>query len=150
MISENGLKDVNGEYVLESFLERKSSDFIENDFKKRRIICQQVCNSGVHKRLKFVYCEETDILGNSCNYISSTPEILAKLMILLNSSILNWRFKVTSSNNHISNYELDELPLVDLEKVDESRYFPSQEELNYYVGSLYGLSQKEIDYISGL
>ncbi len=101
MISENGLKDVNGEYVLESFLERKSSDFIENDFKKRRIICQQVCNSGVHKRLKFVYCEETDILGNSCNYISSTPEILAKLMILLNSSILNWRFKVTSSNTMI-------------------------------------------------
>lgn len=150
MIADNGLKDVNGEYVLASFLERKTQDFINNDYGKRRIICQQVCNSGLYRRLRFVYCEETDILGNSCNYISSRPEILAKLMILLNSSILNWRFKVTSSNNHISNYELGELPLADLEKVDESRRFSSQKELDYYVGSLYGLTRAEIDMISRL
>jgi len=33
------------------------------------------------------------------------------LLGILNSDILNWRFKLTSSNNHVNNYELDDLPI---------------------------------------
>lgn len=36
---------------------------------------------------------------------------------ILNSSLLNWRFKITSTNNHINNYELDELPIINLDTV---------------------------------
>ena len=82
-------------------------------------ICQQISNVDMQKRLKFVFCEKTDILGTP-NYIISTrqSEDLKKLFFILNSELLNWRFKITSSNNHINNYELDELPIVDLDNFE--------------------------------
>src|SRR5690606_38323628 len=104
MISENGVVDKNGEYVeIDSFLAKKSNEYKNNDFDKKRLICQQISNVDTHKRLKFVLSEKTDILGNSCNYIVSTrnENDLKKLNYILNSSLLNWRFKITSSNNHI-------------------------------------------------
>ena len=100
--------------------------------------------SGVAKRLKFVFCLETDILGNSCNYLSADKMILKKLFLLLNSSILNWRFKITSTNNHINNYELGELPIADLNKIDGNFKYKNQNQLDEYVGHIYGLNEEEI------
>lgn len=143
MIGDNEVKDVNGEFVLESFIPTRSKDYRTFDFNRKRLICQQISNGGLRRRLKFIYCASSDVLGNSCNYISSDEETLAKLYLILNSSVLNWRFKITSSNNHINNYELDELPIIDLDKVDASFSYSSQEELDEYIGKLYGLSKDE-------
>ena len=148
MIGSRGIKDVNGEYVVEGFILTRSTDYLTFDFKKSRLVCQQVSNAGQKKRLRFVYCSDCDILGNSCNYISADEETLAKMYILLNSSVLNWRFKITSSNNHINNYELDELPIVDLSRVDNGLSFSTQEELDDYVCALYGLSKEEQNIVS--
>ncbi len=148
MISDNGIKDINGEYVMEHFVTTRSKAYQEHDFNKKRLICQQVSNGGLKRRLKFIYCSDSDILGNSCNYISSDEETLAKLYLILNSSILNWRFKITSSNNHINNYELGELPIVDLSLVDSEFTFSSQNELDEYIGSLYGLTLDEIKMVA--
>ncbi|MCM1222407.1 MAG: N-6 DNA methylase [Lachnospiraceae bacterium] len=148
MIGEKEIKDINGEYVSVDFLKAKGEDYIENDFNRRRLVCQQISNMGCGKRLKFVFCEKSDILGNSCNYISGDPITLSRLFLVLNSSILNWRFKVTSSNNHINNYELDELPILDLETIDPNFKYNSQEELDQYVGAQYGLEPQEISYIA--
>lgn len=143
MIGDTEVKDINGEFVLESFIPTRSKDYRTFDFNRKRLICQQISNGGLRRRLKFIFCAPSDILGNSCNYISSDEETLAKLHLILNSSVLNWRFKITSSNNHINNYELDELPIVDLNKVDASFSYSSQEELDEYIGSLYGLTKDE-------
>lgn len=143
MIGETEVKDINGEYVKEEFIPTRSKDYRALDFKRKRLICQQISNGGLRKRLKFIFCASSDILGNSCNYISADEETLAKLFLILNSSILNWRFKITSSNNHINNYELDELPIIDLDKVDPKFTFSSQQELDEYIGNLYGLSEEE-------
>ncbi len=148
MIAEKEIKDINGEFVSEEFIKAKTSDFIANDFRRKRLICQQISNSGLKKRLKFVFSHETDILGNSCNYISSDEMTLKKLYLLLNSNILNWRFKITSTNNHINNYELDELPIADLNQIDENYQYETQEQLDEYVGSIYGLSTQEIRLIA--
>lgn len=152
MISENGVVDKNGEYVeIDSFLAKKSSEYKNNDFDKKRLICQQISNVDTHKRLKFVLSEKTDILGNSCNYIVSTrnENDLKKLNYILNSSILNWRFKITSSNNHINNYELDELPIVDLDNFDIEDLVTNQSEIDNYICQLYGLTNIETEYITG-
>jgi len=122
MLSKNGIIETNGEYVLiEQFLNKKSKDYVQYDFNKKRLVCQQISNVDILKRLNFVICDEKDIISNSCNYITVMDDrddiIKIKLGIILNSFILNWRFKVTSSNNHISNYELDQLPIVDIEKI---------------------------------
>jgi len=147
MISENGVIDKNGEFVeIEGFLNKKSDDFKTNDYNKERLICQQISNVDMQKRLKFVFCEKTDILGNSCNYIISTrkEEDLKKMFFILNSELLNWRFKITSSNNHINNYELDELPIVDLDSFELDDFSN-----NETICKLYGLTKMETNYILG-
>lgn len=150
MISENGVIDKNGEFVeIENFLSKKSDDFKTNDYNKERLICQQISNVDMYKRLRFVFSEKTDILGNSCNYIVSTrkQEDLKKLFYFLNSDLLNWRFKITSSNNHINNYELDELPIVYLDSFELSEFSNNEMINNETVCNLYGLTEEETNYI---
>ena len=150
MISENGVIDKNGEFVeIDGFLNKKSVDFRTHDYNKERLICQQISNVDMQKRLKFVFCDKTDILGNSCNYIVSTRKQsdLKKLFFILNSELLNWRFKITSSNNHINNYELDELPIVDLDGFELSNFL--KDETNETICKLYGLTKTETNYILG-
>lgn len=150
MISESGVIDKNGEFVeIDGFLNKKSVDFKTHDYNKERLICQQISNVDMQKRLKFVFCDKTDILGNSCNYIVSTRKQsdLKKLFFILNSELLNWRFKITSSNNHINNYELDELPIVDLDSFELSDF--SKDETNQTICKLYGLTKTETNYILG-
>lgn len=150
MISESGVIDKNGEFVeIDGFLNKKSVDFKTHDYNKERLICQQISNVDMQKRLKFVFCDKTDILGNSCNYIVSTRKQsdLKKLFFILNSELLNWRFKITSSNNHINNYELDELPIVDLDSFELSDF--SKNETNQTICKLYGLTKTETNYILG-
>lgn len=92
-------------------------------YPKFRIACNQISNLKSQDRLKFCIAENT-FLANSCNYIfcegEHSKEITYYLMALMNSSLMEWRFRVTNGNNHVSNYELDELPL-NLEK-DELYY----------------------------
>ncbi len=147
MISSNGIKDINGEYVSPLFLNRKSDEFKQKDFGRKRLVCQQISNQSQKVRLKFVLSEETDILGNSCNYISIADEYIAPMMAILNSALLNWRFKITSTNNHINNYELDELPIIDLNSVRESVIGKEGMERDKAICHLYNLDKEETDFI---
>lgn len=105
------LKD-SDEYVLPEFINRSSkNNFILNE----RIACQQVVNLSKEKRVIFSYVPPRFVLGNSCNFISVKEneyniDIYA-LLGLFNCSIVNWYFKLTSSNNHINNYEIDNFPV---------------------------------------
>ena len=150
MITDDGVIRETQEYVSEDFISTKSRDFIQNDYGKVRLIGQNICNIDNSQRLHFAFSEPTDILGNSCNYISSDIETLKKLYILLSSALLNWRFRLTSSNNHINNYELDELPIADLGSIDETKKFSTSTELNTFVCNLYGLDKTETEYICNL
>ncbi|MHA1937495.1 MAG: Eco57I restriction-modification methylase domain-containing protein [Candidatus Thorarchaeota archaeon] len=91
-----------------------SSSRIE-DSRKPRIACQQISNRNQRWRLKFAPVNPGVVLANSCNYIvlteGSHPKLLDYLLGVLNSELLNWRFDITSTNNHVSNRELSGLPL---------------------------------------
>lgn len=150
MISTDGVVDKNDEFVsIDEFVNRKSKNFVENDLNKPRLICQQISNVDLRKRLKFTFSEPKDILANSCNYINSLRsfEDLTKLHLLLNSELLNWRFKITSSNNHVNNYELDELPILNFEQFDLDCFNGSKYENEVLICKLYGLNESEINYI---
>lgn len=100
------------DYVTETFVENSSkSTYISND----RIICQQVVNIHKERRITFSYIQKNYVLGNSCNFISVKPNKynidLFCILGLLNSPIINWFFKITSSNNHVNNYEIDAFPI---------------------------------------
>jgi len=152
MITKNGLIDKNQEFVnIDAFINRKSEDYRTNDFQKERLICQQISNVDLKIRMKFTFSEKNDILANSCNYINSSRSFLdlKKLSFLLNSKLLNWRFKITSSNNHINNYELDDLPIIDLDKIDINLFSENSTKNEYLICELYGLNNEETAYVLG-
>ena len=90
------------------------------DISKERLVCKQIANQNKRVRLDFAIVPPYTILGNSCNYLSlqdsEDQTTLRYLFGFLNSSIVEWRFRVTSTNNHINNYEIDDFPLIMPEK----------------------------------
>jgi len=144
VLSGNEFVDIKG------FIKKKSDDYLNNDFKTQRLIGQQISNTAKDKRINFVWSKKTDIVANSCNYISGEKKSLEIMHIILNSSLLNWRFKITSTNNHINNYELDDLPVLDFESIDMNEFFGSFIENDIKICKLYGLTDKETQYITNL
>lgn len=107
-------------YNLKNIVEYINPDFLSKTAKKQfiqreRIACQQISNMAKERRLTFAYVPANMILGNSCNFISidnnSFDIDIYFMLAVLNSSLINWLFKLSSSNNHINNYELAELPI---------------------------------------
>ena len=103
--------DIN-EYVSNEFLEKCNKKiFIKNE----RIVCQQISNIHKKRRLNYTLIPSNFVLGNSCNFIYVEKNEynidLYYMLGLLNSNIMNWYFKLTSSNNHINNYEIDTFPV---------------------------------------
>ena len=147
MLSGDSIIDVNHEYVKPEFLDKKSNDYMTYDQGKTRLVCQQISNQLQNIRLKFVECQKNDVLGNSCNYITVSEELIPRMKILLNSALLNWRFKVTSTNNHINNYELDELPIIELSLITDDVLKQDKINQNKSICSLYGLKKEEINFI---
>ncbi len=97
-----------------------NEDFVLNTNKKRyiereRIICQQIVNINKERRITFAYIPSNYVLGNSCNFITVENNEygidIFTLLGLFNTSIINWLFKLTSSNNHVNNYEIDNFPI---------------------------------------
>lgn len=100
------------EYVDEAFVfHTAKKKYIQNP----RLICQQVVNMAKKKRISFTLAPSNCVLGNSCNFISVLPNNdgvdLYFLLGILNSTLIEWFFKLTSSNNHINNYEIDNFPI---------------------------------------
>ncbi len=101
-------------------LDHVSKEFVDATNKKRyihqpRLACQQIANMNKERRVTFALVPENYVLGNSCNFIyveDNEYDIdLYSMLGLLNSKLINWYFKLTSSNNHINNYEIDNLPV---------------------------------------
>ena len=99
------------EYVLPEFVQNSAKkEFIESE----RIICQQIVNKNKIRRVSFSPCTKNFVLANSCNFIAiekNAPVTLNFLLAVFNSPLMNWYFKLSSSNNHINNYEIDEFPI---------------------------------------
>lgn len=140
--------DKQNEFVeIEAFKKAKSEEFLAFDFQKVRLVCQQISNIDTAKRLKFLPSNANDVLANSCNYISMNDLTgIKNLQILLNSYLLNWRFKITSTNNHINNYELDELPLIDFTQFSNA-INGNELKNNVEIAKLYQLTDVEILYL---
>ena len=100
------------EYVAEEFVKSTPK---QPYIKQHRLVCQQIVNMGKKRRISFTIVPPDSVLANSCNFISIMPnqnEVdIFFLMGVLNSELIDWYFKLTSSNNHINNYEIDNFPI---------------------------------------
>ncbi len=100
------------EFVAEKFVNTtKKKRYIEQE----RIICQQIANMNKERRVTFALIPKNFVLGNSCNFISVSENPygidIYTLLGLFNTRLINWLFKLTSSNNHVNNYEIDCFPI---------------------------------------
>lgn len=106
------LDTMENEFVAEEFVNAtKKRCYIEQE----RIICQQIANMNKERRVTFALAPQNYVLGNSCNFISVADNPygidIYTLLGLFNTKIINWLFKLTSSNNHVNNYEIDCFPI---------------------------------------
>ena len=106
-------------------LETEAADFVEPEFvestakrkfiSKTRLVCQQIANMAKKRRVSFALAPSDVVLGNSCNFLSVEPNTDGVdeffLLGVLNSPLIDWFFKLSSSNNHINNYEIDTFPI---------------------------------------
>lgn len=88
-----------------------------------RLACRQVSYLKKPRRLSWALIPSGHVLANSCNYIAlsnGVPDeeqerVLYGLLAVLNSAVSEWFFRVFNSNNHVSNYEINSLPLPPIE-----------------------------------
>ena len=100
------------DFTLKEFVvSTKKRCYIENE----RITCQQIANMHKERRVTFSFVPANYVLGNSCNFISVLDNQFGidiyTILGLFNTKIINWFFRLTSSNNHINNYEIDCFPI---------------------------------------
>lgn len=123
---DTGFRLIRGRHIglyslsADSEIEYVCTDFVKKSTKRcyierPRLACQQIVNMAKKRRIAFALIPKDNVLGNSCNFISVEPnedEVdLYFIMGILNSSIIDWYFKLTSSNNHINNYEIASFPI---------------------------------------
>ena len=116
-IEEYSLKNDFEKINIKGFYEKSKSnnEFIDH----RRLACQQISNIDSKKRLKFAEIKPGFLLGNSLNFLAFNNEntdYFFGIYAICNSILLDWFFKVTSSNNHINNYQIDLFPIPASEK----------------------------------
>lgn len=101
---------VNSAFLRESVSHRKLQHI-----EQMRVVGRQCSYLKKPRRLSFSMIEPGAVVANSCNYLvvrnGNAPELSKFLTGALNSAILEWRFRLTSSTNHVGNYEIDALPL---------------------------------------
>ena len=102
-------------WVLPGFLEERVSARKQHHIGHTRVVGRQCSYLKKPRRLSFSLADAGSVVANSCNYLVVTHGDVAPLskyvMAALNSGVLEWRFRLTSSTNHVGNYELDALPL---------------------------------------
>lgn len=102
-------------HVDPKFLDRPKGKWVAGP----RIACQQISNMNQQRRLKWAFIPEGHILANSCNFLAvdeafppnASGELLFYLLGIMNSSLMNERFKLLSPNNHVSNTEISSFPV---------------------------------------
>ena len=87
---------------------------------QRRIVCQNVANMGLKQRIIAGSIPPGVIVGHSANCIDIFDNSMDfdTLLAILNSRLMNWIFKKTSTNNHVNIYELETLPIKSFSKPD--------------------------------
>jgi hypothetical protein len=134
---------------LASFIS-ESSAFKRDAVSKDRAVTQQVANMALEDRLKAAEVRSGPVIGNSCNALIPKGDHsldLRYLVALLNSALLEWRFKLFSSNNHINTYELEALPI---RRINFTTPKKDREQLVSQSKALYGEYLQTKDWKKGL
>ncbi len=97
------------EYIIGKFKENISNEYLNSSF----FVCQQITGTTDKYRIHIALTEKKKVLfGNSVNKFSLKNSKLNKTILgILNSKLIDWYFRKTSTNNHVNGYEIEQLPI---------------------------------------
>lgn len=93
------------------FLHGKKPDTKAFDHKDIRIGYQRGAAIDNWRRIIACIIEPNSFCSDTVNYIVRPQNDLYFVLSLLSSQLFEWRFRLTSTNNHVNSYEVDSLPL---------------------------------------
>ena len=93
------------------FLHEKKSDSKAFDHKDVRIGYQRGAAIDNWRRIIACIIDPNNFCSDTINYVVRPQAGLYFVLGLLNSQLFEWRFRLTSTNNHVNSYEVDSLPL---------------------------------------
>jgi hypothetical protein len=97
---------------VDDFLDAHGADTKAYDYKHKRIGYQRGSAIDNWRRIIATIIEENEFCSDTINYIVNPKEYdLYAVLALLNSSLWEWRFRLTSTNNHVNAYEIDFMPV---------------------------------------
>jgi hypothetical protein len=96
----------------ESFLRAHGPDTRAAAHRFRRIGYQRGAAIDNWRRIIATIIEPQNFCTDTVNYIVQPKQLdLYAILALLNSSLWEWRFRLTSANNHVNAYEIDGMPM---------------------------------------
>jgi len=97
---------------VERFLKAHGKDTKAYDYRYVRIGYQRGSAIDNWRRIIATIIEEGNFCSDTINYIVNPKQYnLFAILALLNSSLWEWRFRLTSTNNHVNAYEIDSMPM---------------------------------------
>ena len=104
-------------YLLrDQFLKAHGPDTKADDHRHIRIGYQRGAAIDNWRRIIATIIEPGNFCTDTINYISEPKAYdLFAILALLNSSVWEWRFRLTSTNNHVNAYEIDAMSLPRIE-----------------------------------
>ena len=108
-MSQGEIKYLNSKLYLNENYGKKSMHH-----KTKRIVMQGITGINERIRLKMMIIDRDIFCANSVNYLIFKDKIfeLKYYLALLNSSLLNYIFKLSSTNSNVNGYEVDNLPII--------------------------------------
>jgi len=96
---------------VDEFLCGKKHDSKAFDHEEQRIGYQRGAAIDNWRRIIACVIEPGNFCSDTVNYIVRPKAGFYFALGLLNSRLYEWRFRLTSTNNHVNSYEIDSLPL---------------------------------------
>ncbi|MBI4690957.1 MAG: Fic family protein, partial [Nitrospirae bacterium] len=97
---------------VDKFLNAHGKNTKAYDYRYVRIGYQRGSAIDNWRRIIATVVEKDNFCSDTINYIVKPKEYsLFAILALLNSSLWEWRFRLTSTNNHVNSYEIDSMPM---------------------------------------
>jgi Alw26I/Eco31I/Esp3I family type II restriction m6 adenine DNA methyltransferase len=140
--------------------ENKSSR--SSSYQLDRIAMQGITGVNEKYRIKSCLVKKNNFLANSTNFILKTSSDFTnnEIITYLNSNLLNWFFRIFSTNSNVNTYEVNILPIIKFSKnnkdiiknifnkLNENNLSDLTIILNKIVYETFELDKKEIEYIN--
>jgi Alw26I/Eco31I/Esp3I family type II restriction m6 adenine DNA methyltransferase len=117
-------KLLRGRNISKYVINYNSNEFILSGYKddniklyKRNIylVCQEVTGTVDKRRLHFALTDKNEkfLFGHTANKILLNDQKNNLILLgILNSKLLDWYFRKTSTNNHVGGYEINQFPII--------------------------------------